>query len=103
MAPLTIHLLVSNRSTVMQEQPIPYCPDCENGPDASLAVDRRSFLQAVSGQAALAVGVVGLVNAGKSRAAVEAKPKQTRPAEELVKELFATLSAEQKRSVVLPF
>jgi hypothetical protein len=85
----------------MPEEPKVYCPECELGPDAAFELDRRAFIRAVGGQAAVAAGAAGLL-ANRADAA-DSAPKHTRPAEELVKELFSTLSAEQKQEVVLPF
>jgi hypothetical protein len=60
-------------------------------PDPMTAVDRRQFLRTAG------AGVALLAAGGPALAAAPA------PAEELVKELFATLSDEQKRTVVLPW
>jgi hypothetical protein len=61
-------------------------------PNTFSALDRRHFLRTVGGGAA-ALATCGLATAEPA----------ARPAEELVKELFATLTAEQKRTVVLPW
>lgn len=88
----------------MQEPARVYCPECERGPDDAFDVDRRSFMRAVGGQVAVAVGAAGLVGGAEvARAADKPAAKTTRPAEELVKELFAGLSADQKKALVLPF
>jgi hypothetical protein len=60
-------------------------------PPASADLNRRGFLRAVGGAAALA--------SGASAAAAPA----ARPAEDLVKELYSSLSDEQKRTVILPW
>lgn len=86
----------------MPEQAKTFCPDCEHGPGGLTDLDRRTFLQAVGGQVAataLAAGVLGRARAAETPAA--AKP--SRPAEDLIKELFAGLTAEQKKEVVLPY
>jgi hypothetical protein len=56
---------------------------------------RRGFLQAVGGAAALAA-----VGGVRTLRAADAKPK---PAEGLIKELYATLTPDQKKELVLPY
>jgi hypothetical protein len=60
---------------------------------------RRDFLRAAG------VAAVALTAGGTARAAAPAPdaPKKARPAEDLVRELFAGLKDEQKKKVVLPF
>jgi hypothetical protein len=82
----------------MAEFESPDCPECDEAfrfPEPP-AVDRRGFLRTAGGAAA----AVALA-AGGARAA--APPRPARPAEDLVKELFGTLTAGQKRTVVLPY
>lgn len=67
------------------------CPECGDRVPAE-AVDRRDFLR---GAAALA-GLAAL-----PAVAQEAKPDRT--AEELIRELYGSLSADQKKDVVHPF
>jgi hypothetical protein len=81
----------------MQEDVKVYCPECEHGPDAALDLDRRAFLRAA------AVGAAGLLGGGRALARSDAPARPARPAEDLVKELYSTLTAEQKGTVVLPF
>jgi hypothetical protein len=88
----------------MAEFESPYCPECDEAfqfPDPP-AIDRRNFLRLVGGSAAaVALGTAGL---RADTPAVAPQPaKKPSPAEELVKELFGTLSADQKKSVVVPF
>ena len=59
-------------------------------------VHRRGFLRSVGGQAAAAIVLGGAASVARA----EAKAK---PAEDLVRELFSTLSNEQKKTVVLPW
>src|SRR5262249_44060468 len=84
----------------------PVCPEREGGLGAEV-YDRRGFLRAAGGcAAALALG--GLV-AGRptARAAdgATAKPadRPAKPAEDLVRELYASLSDDQKKESVLAF
>ena len=81
----------------MPDDPKPLCPDCE-------ALDRRDFIRAVgvstAGAAALAA-VPRLPAAVKDDAPAKPAPKPAKPAEALVKELFAGLSAEQKKQEIV--
>jgi len=82
----------------------PHCPECEEGGLAALmALDRREFIRTVGGQVAVAAGVAGVFTGSTARAAAQAKAAPSRPAEELVKELHAGLTAEQKKAVILPW
>jgi uncharacterized protein DUF3500 len=85
----------------MAEETKVACPECASGPVAALNLDRRGFIRVVGQQVAVA-GAVGFLTRSKAGAA-EAKTPAARPAEELVKELHAGLTAEQKAAVVLPF
>lgn len=78
------------------------CPECLQGPEKVFELNRRGFLRAAGGQAALAAGATGLFNR-RLAAASEPAARPTRPAEDLVKELFTGLSAEQKKELVLPY
>jgi hypothetical protein len=79
------------------ELPAPYCPECEFGPDAALA--RRDFIRLVgTSAAALAVGGSTAV-----RAAAEKPARAAKPAEAMIRELYGSLSADQKKQVVLPW
>jgi hypothetical protein len=86
----------------MAEIESPYCPECDEAfdfPDPP-PVDRRNFFRVVGGAAAaVALGATGSVQADdKSK-----DEKKRIPAEDLVKELFSTLKADQKEKVVLPY
>ncbi len=79
------------------------CPECGDKVAAE-PVDRRDFLRALGGGAATLTGMTAL--AGMPAAwGQEDKPaaKSDKTAEELIKELFAGLTEEQKRTVVAPF
>ncbi len=92
----------------MTETPKPFCPECE-ADDAPEALDRRRFIQAVGGGTAAWLGLSGLATAGPISATPiatglgRAVRRNPRPAEELVRELFAGLNATQKQEVVLPW
>jgi hypothetical protein len=69
----------------------PSCPECDQG------VDRRRFLKAIgAGASALAV-------AGANPESLRAQAAAPRPAESVVQELFAGLSQDQRRQIVLPW
>lgn len=83
--------------------PVPACPDCDLGPDLFSALDRRGFIRSVGTQAA-ALATIGTAVPAVAHAAVKpAATSATKPAENLVREMFATLTADQKKAVVLPW
>jgi hypothetical protein len=79
------------------------CLECAGESDLIPSLDRRDFIRAIG------AGVVGVASAGtllvsgRARAAEDPRPEKPRPAEELVKELHAGFSDEQKKNLVLPF
>ena len=77
-----------------------YCPDCDDGSDTPHSLNRRAFVRRLGGgaAAALAAGTFPRVFAADAGAKAEAKP-----AESLIRELHASLSAEQKTKLVLPW
>ncbi len=79
----------------MSEKLTPPCPECLS-PES---LDRRDFIR-VAGGAAAALTVAGTVAAPRLRAREDKAPK---PAEDLVKELYSTLTDEQKKIVVHPW
>src|SRR5436190_16414 len=86
----------------MAEIESPYCPECDEAFDfpEPLPVDRRDFIRGVVGGAAAVALTTGVSRADQPPAA---KVRQPRPAEDLVRELHAGLSDEQKKRVVLDF
>ena len=72
------------------------CAECESIED--FVLPRRAFMRAVGGGAALALGGAPL-----SAIADDAKPRAPKPAEELIRELHASLSEDQKQQLVLPW
>lgn len=79
----------------MSSTPQRNCPECATPAAASVGVDRREFIRAVSGSlAAVTVGST-LLPARRVRAQGTEKPAET-----LVRELYSTLSDEQKKSLV---
>jgi len=85
----------------MAEIESPYCPECDEAFDfpEPQPVDRRDFIRGVvaGGAVALTAGV------GRADEPAEAKVRQPRPAEDLVRELFAGLDDAQKKRVVLGY
>jgi hypothetical protein len=75
-----------------------YCPECDEGFNLPEVRSRRDFFKAMGGAAALAAvgGTFGRVIGAETKSS----PK---PAEELIKELYSTLSADQKAELVLPY
>jgi hypothetical protein len=75
-----------------------YCPECDEGFDLPEVRSRRDFFKTMGGAAALAAvgGTFGSVRGDE----VKSTPK---PAEELIRELYATFSSDQKAELVLPY
>lgn len=74
-----------------------YCPECDDGLDHPHVPSRRMFLRTIGSAAALAVGAASLA---RGEQAAKSEPK---PAEGMIRELYATLSDDQKKTVVLPY
>jgi hypothetical protein len=77
-----------------------YCPECDDGRDRPHVPSRRDFIKTVGG------GTVALVAGGVLSTrllAAEGVEKKPRPAEELIKELYTSLSESQKKELVHPW
>ncbi len=79
-----------------------YCPECDDGRDHAHTPTRRAFVRAIGG------GTVALVAGGalstRLLAAEGEQPqRKSRPAEELVRELHASLSESQRKELVHPW
>src|SRR5262245_1571549 len=83
----------------MSENRNPACPECESM-DRAEALDRRDFIRVVSAGAAALTATAGL---GVPPLRAEEAKKVEKPAEGLIKELYSTLSADQKKQVSLPW
>jgi hypothetical protein len=96
----------SNKEPVMLEDAKPFCPECEGLVEQPDGVDRRDFMRVV-GRTAAAVTLGGVAARVPATLAADDKTKPAekaaKPAEDLVKELFASLDADQKKAVVLPW
>jgi hypothetical protein len=73
-----------------------YCPECDEGFVLPRMRSRREFLVAMGAAA-------GVAAAAPSRARGDEAKAATKPSEGLIKELFATLSEDQKKALVQPF
>jgi hypothetical protein len=82
---------------MLPDQPVA-CPDCESTP----RLGRRDFIRVlgVSAVAAALPAAPGLTPLAKARAA---RTEKQAKAEQLVFELFASMDADQKKSLVLPW
>jgi hypothetical protein len=87
----------------MAENRNPFCPECAEFEVPP--VDRRDFLRTVGGTVALgalAPAITGTVARAAEKAPAP-KKRAAKPAEDLVRELYSTLTDEQKKQVVLPW
>ncbi|HWG43340.1 MAG TPA: DUF3500 domain-containing protein [Gemmataceae bacterium] len=91
----------------MPDNTKPLCPECVESFEAADAVDRRNFIRVLGGQAAALAVLAGGAGATRVLAVEDSKAKKVerpaKPAEDLVRELHASLSADQKKDVVLPW
>src|SRR4051794_26046408 len=76
------------------------CSECEGRFESLEPMNRRRFLRTAAG-AALGAGAATTPLRALADAPPAAKPP--RPAENLVRELFATLTAEQRQNIVRPY
>ncbi|HXG11375.1 MAG TPA: DUF3500 domain-containing protein [Gemmataceae bacterium] len=77
----------------------PYCPECADL-EQDEALDRREFIRVVGGQAAALVALGGAAAAAPK---ARASDRPAKPAEAMIRELYASLSSEQKAEAVLPW
>lgn len=84
--------------------PVPQvCPECSETVVPDTGIGRRDFIRVMAGGAVGLMGGTSLVSSPLARAAEDAKPGAAKPAESLIRELFATLTPEQKSATVLPW
>jgi hypothetical protein len=88
----------------MSHHPKPECPECAGDFDFP-DLDRRDFFRAAAAGAAVAglAATPNLVFAEAKKDEDKPAQKKARPAEDMIRELFADLSETQKKAVVLPF
>ncbi len=91
----------------MTETPKPFCPECEEPREDLISPDRRDFMRSVGQGAAALLAVGGLAASARTAHAdpliIRSRVRAEKPAETLVKELFSTLSDDQKEKLVLPW
>jgi len=80
-----------------------FCPECSENASPPAWTDRRKFIRTLTGGAMGLAGGSSLLAPATLRSAAAEGARATKPAESLVRELFSTLSAEQKAAVVLPW
>jgi len=79
-----------------------YCPECDDGSDNKRAPSRRDFIRTLGGgTVALVAG--GVLSTRLMAAEGETKAITRRPAEELIRELHASLSESQRAELVYPW
>ena len=83
----------------MSHNDLVVCPECSEQVIPSAGLGRRDFIRVVAG------GAVGMLGGSSllSSAAAQDKGAAAKPAEGLVRELFATLTPDQKKEMVLPW
>jgi len=77
------------------------CPECAEQVEAPENLDRRDFLRWLGGGTASLLALGGA--SGGVRAAETPATKAAKPAEAMIRELYAALSPEQKKELVLPW
>jgi len=84
--------------TMSELKPV-ICPECAD-PEFKNSLGRRDFIRVVGGGVA---GVIGASSLAPSLFAAEETAKTTKPAEDLVRELFSTMTGDQKKELVYPW
>jgi hypothetical protein len=98
--------LQSTKEMHMVEETKQVCPECGETSQPEPGLDRRRFMTVVGGSAAaLAVGGTALPQVASADGRVNAvvAARSPRPAEDLVRELYAGLTANQRSQVVYPW
>jgi hypothetical protein len=84
----------------MSEQQKVFCPEC----DAPESVDRRHFLTVLGGSAVTLASLEAVPKViAQETTARPAQPRAAKPAEALVRELYGTLTEQQRTRVVYPW
>ena len=94
---------MSNPKRVMSHTDSLVCPECFEHVAPLTGLGRRDFIRVVAGGAVGMMGGSSLLSTTTAVAAAEEKGGTPKPAEGLVRELFATLTPEQKSAMVLPW
>ena len=79
------------------------CPECSEVVTPLTGLARRDFIRVVAGGAMGVMGGASLLSSTSAFAAPVEKARAAKPAETLVREIYATLTAEQKAAMVLPW
>src|SRR5438477_912405 len=87
------------RRNGMTEQTKIQCPEC----DGADGVGRRDFLKTVGGTAVTLAGLEIVPQLVTAQPAAQPNQPQRKPAENLIRELYEGLNAEQRRRVVYAF
>jgi hypothetical protein len=77
------------------------CPECDHGPETRPVLGRRDFLRTV-GATAAALAAAGVVTRSATAAPAPAS-SASKPAEGLIRELYATFNDQQKKTLCLPW
>jgi Protein of unknown function (DUF3500) len=79
-----------------------YCPECDDGRDHRNTPSRRDFIRTIGGgTVALVAG--GVLSTRLLAADAVTSDHKTKPAEDLVRELYASLSGSQRAGLVYPW
>lgn len=87
----------------MSESLKSYCPECESIATPPEGLHRRQFIRVVSAGAAALAGLSAGGTGLRALADEPAKSAPSKPSEDLVKELYGTFTADQKRDLILPW
>jgi hypothetical protein len=89
----------------MVEEPKPSCPECEPTPQPSDGLDRRHFFHVLGGTAVslVAGNVLAPQLTAGDRVGQVAPRRGPRPAEALVRELYQSMTEEQRSAAVYPW
>jgi hypothetical protein len=81
------------------------CPECDELVAQDEAIDRRNFIRVIGESTASLLAVGGLATAAPAVLAdgPTARPVGNRPAEEMIRELYTSLTADQRGQVVRPY
>jgi hypothetical protein len=89
-----------------EEESKSFCPDCVTDLNQPAGLGRREFIRVVGGGAALVAGLGSSLPARRLLAQetpAAGTAKAAKPAEALIRELYSSLSSDQKKDVCLPW
>lgn len=79
------------------------CPECQELFTQEESLDRRGFIRVVGERTAALLALGSVASAAPTVRADAPKTKAAKPAEGLIRELYSTLTSEQKKELVLPW